>query len=198
MESLPPLLYPQQTAAAGTGLFASEAIPPGVEILQIERPLVYVLDSPHLKDTCSECSLSLPERRHDHGPHSKSLKACHGCKITRYCCKVGYRRSDVCCQTMLKKPYVPKQCQWFIENALCGLFGFLDEASRTAKSIEYSVKFACEPCGRIARLHYYIYSPTKPVSCRNARFGHGRIATNTNARSMPGSIQTFFQTPSVW
>ena len=179
MASPSPHLYPQETAAAGTGLFASEAIPPGVEILQIERPLIYVLDSPHLKDTCSECSLSLPEK--DHAPNSKSLKACHGCKITRYCCKVGY----------LEKSMV-------IENALCGLFGFLYEASRTMKSIECSVKFACDPCGRIARPPYFFYSPTKPFSCRNARFGHGGIATNTSARSMPGSIQTFFQIPSVW
>ena len=109
MASPRPHLYPQETAAAGTGLFASEAIPPGVEILQIERPLVYVLDSPHLKDTCSECSLSLPEKRRENAPHSKSLKACHGCKIPRYCCKVGYRRSDVCCQTMLENPCFQKR-----------------------------------------------------------------------------------------
>ena len=198
MASPPPHLYPKETAAAGTGLFASEAIPPGVEILQIERPLVYVLDSPHLKDTCSECSLSLPEKSHDRAPHSKSLKACHGCKIARYCCKVGYRRFDVCCQTMLEKPCIPKNVNGCIQDALCSLFGFLYEASRTAKSIGCSAKFACEACGRIARPQYYFYSPTKPLLCRNARFGHGRIATNTNARFMRGSIQTFFQIPSVW
>ena len=195
MASPPPHLYSQETAAAGTGLFASEAIPPGVEILQIERPLVYVLDSPHLKDTCSECSLSLPEKSRDHAPHSKSLKACHGCKITRYCCKVGYRCSDV--ETMLEKPCIPKQCQWFIEMlSVVSLVSCMKLLG--AKSIECSVAFACEPCGRISRPRYYFYSPTKPISCRNARFGHGRTATNTNARSMPGSIQTFFQTPSVW
>ena len=154
MASPPSHLYPQETAVAGSGLFASEAIPPGVEILQIERPLVYVLDSPHLKDTCSECSLWLPEKRHDHAPHSKSLKACHGCKITRYCCKVGYSRSDVCCQTKREKPFIQNKCQWFIENALCSLSSLLYEASRTANSIDCSVKFVCEPCGRIARPQY--------------------------------------------
>ena len=85
-----------------------------------------------------------------------------------------------------------------IEDALCSLSSFLYEASRTANSIDRSVKYVGEQCGRIARPQYYFYSPTKPISCRNARFGHGRIATNTNARSLRGSIQALFQIPSVW
>ena len=197
MASPPPHLYPQETAAAGTGLFASEAIPPGVEILQIERPLVYVLDSPHLKDTCSECSLSLPEKSRDHAPHGKSLKACHGCKITRYCCKVGYRHSDVAAKRCSKSHDVQNNGNGLSKTlSVVSLVSWMKLLG--AKSIECSVKVACEPCGRISRPHYYFYSPTKPISCRNARFGHGRTATNTNARSMPGSIQTFFQIPSVW
>lgn len=74
---------------AGTGLFALDAIPPGVEILRVERPLVCVLDSPRLKDTCSQCSLWLPEHDGDRGVQNKRLKCCQGCKVTRYCCKVG-------------------------------------------------------------------------------------------------------------
>ena len=88
--AMPPSpIFTQETPDAGTGLFASSAIPPGVEILRIDTPLVSVLDSPRLKDTCSECNLWLPENGHDRGSQGKRLKTCHGCQITRYCCKVG-------------------------------------------------------------------------------------------------------------
>lgn len=89
MATLPPPIYTQKIANAGTGLFASEVIPPGVEILRVDRPLVSVLDTPHLKDTCSECSLWLPENGDGRDAQSKRLKACQGCKITKYCSKVG-------------------------------------------------------------------------------------------------------------
>ena len=86
MATLPTHVYTQNIPDAGTGLFVSEAIPAGVEVLSIDRPLVAVLDSPHLKDTCSDCFLWLPENGE---PQSKRLRACQGCKITKYCCKVG-------------------------------------------------------------------------------------------------------------
>ena len=85
---LPAHIYTQTTPDAGTCLFTSEAIPPGVEIFRIDRPLVSVLDSPRLQDTCSECSLWLPENGHDRDSQSKRLKNCQACKITKYCCKV--------------------------------------------------------------------------------------------------------------
>ena len=88
--NIPSPTYTQSISGAGVGLFAAEAIPPGVEILRIDRPLVSVLDSPHLQDTCSECILWLPENGHHNGDaQSERLKACQGCKITKYCCKVG-------------------------------------------------------------------------------------------------------------
>ena len=89
MATLPTHLYTQKNPDAGTGLFVSEAIPPGVEILRVDRPLVSVLDSPHLKDACSECCLWLPENGDGGDSQSKRLRACQGCKITKYCCKVG-------------------------------------------------------------------------------------------------------------
>ena len=95
MATIPPRIHTQKSPDAGRGLFASDAIPPGVEILRIDRPLASVLDSPHLKDTCSECNLWLPENL---GSQSKRLKTCQGCKITRYCCKVGLFYSSLCCQ----------------------------------------------------------------------------------------------------
>lgn len=87
--TLPVQVHTQTSPDAGTGLFASDAIPPAVEILHIRRPLVSVLDSSHLRDTCSECILCLPENGTDREPQSKGLKTCQGCKINKYCCKVG-------------------------------------------------------------------------------------------------------------
>ena len=89
MATLASRVYTQKASDAGTSLFASDAIPPGVEILRVERPLVRVLDTAHLQDTCSECNLWFPEIGHDQRPPSERLKTCLGCKITRYCCKVG-------------------------------------------------------------------------------------------------------------
>lgn len=90
MAAPPSRIRTQRISDAGTGLFASDAIPPGVEILRIDRPLVSVLDSPHLRDTCSDCSLWLPENGHHWGPQTKRLKICQGCKTTRYCCTVCF------------------------------------------------------------------------------------------------------------
>lgn len=98
-------VYTQRLADAGTGLFASEAIPPGTEVLRIDRPLAYVLDSQHLKDACSECILSLPENGNDRDSQSKRLKACQGCKITRFCCKE--------CQTQSWKKHHKYECKIF-------------------------------------------------------------------------------------
>lgn len=86
-------MYSKRTPNAGSGLYASEAIPPGVELLHIDRPLVSVLDSPHLKDACSECNLWLPENGHGRHPENKSLRACQACRITKYCCKECQARS---------------------------------------------------------------------------------------------------------
>ena len=91
MATLPSGIYTQKTSDAGTSLFAEDAISPGVEILRIERPLVSVLDTAHLKDTCAECNLWLPEigdHGDEQGPRNNRLRTCLGCKITRYCCKV--------------------------------------------------------------------------------------------------------------
>lgn len=90
MAAPPSRIRTQRIPDAGTGLFASDAIPPGVEILRIDRPLVFVLDSPHLRDTCSDCSLWLPENGHYWVPQIKRLKICQGCKTTRYCCTVCF------------------------------------------------------------------------------------------------------------
>lgn len=119
MATLPKHIYTQITPDAGTGLFASEAIPPGVEILRIERPLVSVLDSPHLKDTCSECSLWLPQNDDDRDPKCKRLKACQACKVTKYCCKVGLFRLALKYPAKRSINYCSKQSCIFVSQVSC-------------------------------------------------------------------------------
>lgn len=98
--SLPSYLHPQKVPSASAnvsliGLFVSKAIPAGEEAFRIDRPLVAVLDSTHLKDTCSNCHLWLAESGAylddgDAGERGKQkVKACLGCKVLKYCSKVS-------------------------------------------------------------------------------------------------------------
>ncbi len=94
MTNLPSHIYPKQAPnSAGSGLFTSQAIDAGKEIFRIDRPLVSVLDSPHLKDACSNCYVWVPENGVGQFGEEKDkevkLRACQGCKIDRYCSKVG-------------------------------------------------------------------------------------------------------------
>lgn len=88
--SLPPHIYSQNTPAAGTALYTSQAILPGELIFRVERPLVAALDSGQLGVTCEGCYLSLaegaPAIRKDE--MKKKVKMCAGCKVVGYCCKV--------------------------------------------------------------------------------------------------------------
>lgn len=79
-----PPLKPLSAGAAGTGLFATRAIKAEEAILQEERPLLAVLDSPRLKEACSWCFLYTGETDDD-----VELKVCTGCKILRFCGKVS-------------------------------------------------------------------------------------------------------------
>ena len=98
-----PRIYTQQTPNAGTGVFAAKDILSGELIFRIDRPLVSALDSPHLKDTCYNCYLWVPEEQRDEEDEDGRigmlrLKACTGCRVSRYCGKVGfhYRVFNVC------------------------------------------------------------------------------------------------------
>ena len=88
-------IYTQETSYAGTGVFAAKDIDPGEKIFGIDRPLVSALDSGHLKDTCYNCYLWIPEEQRDEededsGMERVRLKACTGCRVARYCGKVGF------------------------------------------------------------------------------------------------------------
>jgi len=82
---LPDNIQIRSTANAGFGLFTTEPIPAGRLISQIERPLITVLDSARLIDTCEWCLRVVQGGDGGCG----SLKACTGCKVVRYCSKVG-------------------------------------------------------------------------------------------------------------
>ena len=85
-------VYSKKTKNAGDGLFASKDIPAGDLILRIDRPFLAVLDSPHLNDACSNCFVWVPRGGAAVGGDERdnvTLRACTGCKIVKYCGKVG-------------------------------------------------------------------------------------------------------------
>ena len=99
MTNLPTHLATKSVSGAGSGLFTPQAIEPGVEVFHVDRPLVSVLNSGHLKTACSNCFLWLPDNGGDGGTvvqmetgiaDAKKLKACQACKIVRYCSQVGF------------------------------------------------------------------------------------------------------------
>ncbi|KAJ5233062.1 hypothetical protein N7468_006018 [Penicillium chermesinum] len=63
----------------GNGLFATEAIKVGEDVLHAMTPFVAVLDSPRLDDTCAACF----GKRQMEG--TVDLKACTGCRVVKYC-----------------------------------------------------------------------------------------------------------------
>lgn len=99
MQSLPslpfPNIYPLRTPGKGVGLFASRDIGAGQLILHINELFVSVPDTPHLDKTCSTCFLWLSGDQSENGTSVEGrnnvsrLKACMGCKVTKYCSKVS-------------------------------------------------------------------------------------------------------------
>src|SRR5436305_13659238 len=81
----------QSTSGAGHGLFAARQIELNNVILSVAQPLMVALDTPRLKDTCYHCFLFLEKsgsiKRNDK-TQAKTLKACTGCNVARYCDKV--------------------------------------------------------------------------------------------------------------
>ena len=75
------------TASAGTGLFTKQPVNAGSLVFNIDRPLITVLDSARLRDHCEWCLDSAGEE--DGEDEGRKLRVCTGCKIVRYCSKVG-------------------------------------------------------------------------------------------------------------
>ena len=67
----------------GNGLFATENIKVGEDVMHAKSPFVAVLDKPRLDDTCSGCF----GRRQMEG--DAFLKACTGCRVVKYCDRVS-------------------------------------------------------------------------------------------------------------
>ena len=57
-------------------------------MLRIERPLVAVLNQGQLIRACEWCFIWVPEAEGE-GEAKTKLRACQGCRVVRYCSKVG-------------------------------------------------------------------------------------------------------------
>jgi hypothetical protein len=83
----------KSTPEAGAGLFAAGQIKLDEVILTVNQPLMLALDTSRLNDTCYYCLLFLERsssiKRNDK-VETKTLRACTGCKIVRYCDKVRF------------------------------------------------------------------------------------------------------------
>ena len=67
----------------GTGLFTTQPVAAGSLVFKIDRPLITVLDSTRLEYNCEWCLVSREDE------NEVRLKACNGCKVSRYCDKVS-------------------------------------------------------------------------------------------------------------
>lgn len=93
-------VYSRSSPRGGTGLFAASQIIAGQLITGIPEPLVTVPDDAHLKECCSWCMAWKPATV-DEGSKSMlnpyrdetSLNYCAGCRVVRYCGKVGWCKS---------------------------------------------------------------------------------------------------------
>ena len=87
MTSLPSHIQQRFISHAGNGLFTIKAIDAGEEVLRVERPLVAVLNQGQLVRVCEWCFIWVPEGE---AKAKTKLRACQGCRIVRYCSKVGF------------------------------------------------------------------------------------------------------------
>ena len=95
LPKLPTGVVRRRTSSAGTGLFASETIKAGEEILRVQRPYALAVDSDRLHDTCASCCLFLSSEEtiqqiaQEDDDRERRLSFCLGCKIVKYCSKVN-------------------------------------------------------------------------------------------------------------
>lgn len=79
--------FPRKNPTHGLGLVTGESIKVGEDVALIRKPLVAVLDSVRLGDTCTNC---FGKRTANALSDEKvKLKRCTGCDKVRYCDKVG-------------------------------------------------------------------------------------------------------------
>ena len=88
--SLPVHITARIIPSQGTGLFTSKRIEAGELVFKVERPLITVLDSARLRSCCEWCLTSGHEGEClDDADVGVRLRACTGCRVVRYCSKVG-------------------------------------------------------------------------------------------------------------
>ncbi len=92
---------PSETLRGQVGLFATEDVAAGAELLPFARPLLPIVDVANLGATCNDCFASTSsssllfggvpsQAAAGAGPtHTHvSLKSCLGCRTVKYCSKV--------------------------------------------------------------------------------------------------------------
>lgn len=163
--SLPTHIFPQKTPTAGTGLFTSKPLPAGELIFRLERPLVSVLDSVRLRDTCEGCFRWLPASADgrtedaeltDGGEGGKGvLRDCLGCKVVRYCCKVGFYILDFFCVGLLEDVF---GCAVLISSVFCS------ELEKKKKPLDFSdyLILYCHICHLLGSYLQWLRSKTRP------------------------------------
>lgn len=88
--SLPAHITTRTIPSKGTGLYTSKQIEAGKLVFKDERPLITVLDSARLRGCCEWCLTAGHEGGDlDDGYGGVRLRACTGCRVVRYCSKVG-------------------------------------------------------------------------------------------------------------
>lgn len=154
------------TAESGNGLFATKQIKLENSILSVDRPLMLALDTPRLKDTCYHCLMFMEKsgelKRADQS-QAKTLKACAGCSVVRYCDKVCaylfWLRTEI---WLLTRPAHDSQ-NW-LAASVCSTFHI--DTGRSPLTFKMDVAF---PTTLIPRY-------------RTAKAARGITTTNTNAR----------------
>ena len=86
---LPAHITTRAVPSQGIGLFTSQPLEAGEFIFKDQRPLITVLDSARLRNCCEWCLTAGHDGDLDDGGGGVRLRACTGCRVVRYCTKVG-------------------------------------------------------------------------------------------------------------
>jgi len=89
-------VYKKHTVGRGHGLFASQDLHLRSQIMLVARPLLMALDTAQLKSYCDCCFISAVDTvlSPDSGG-VQTLKRCTGCRVLRFCSKVGMELSGL-------------------------------------------------------------------------------------------------------
>ena len=200
-DDIPSSLYTQKISGKGTGLFTSSAIDAGELVFRIERPLLCVPDNRCLSEVCYHCFIWLPGGEGVVHDVATKLLACSGCKVVKYCSKVGRNSSSLRAwlpgfstlfttkgkQVVFRNPY--NDCS---EEAHYGKLEYVIRSEKTKKhsSLEREMSAASSSNRKSTSLMC--------CSHRDANHSHGRPPTSWNARYMAGCTPNCYPALCKW